>query len=91
MQGAYIGAKRYRAVTWQRSIERTDDSRSGSRTTSRNAERAECSRLMFFERGLEMRATRMPPTSTQSPTDLRAGGASHAFPRIAELADRPSW
>jgi hypothetical protein len=39
-----IAAKRYCAVTRQRAIERTDDSRSGNSTTARNAERPEAAR-----------------------------------------------
>jgi hypothetical protein len=35
----HVAAKRYRAVTWQRSIERTDDSRSGNSTPARNAKK----------------------------------------------------
>ena len=46
-------------------------------------------RLMFFERGLGVRANPKPPTSTQSPTDLGAGGAGRALPLIAGLTFRP--
>ena len=93
---ARVAVRRYRAVTWQRSPERPDATRLGNSTTARSAARRtqprdQFGRLMFFERGLGVRATRMPPTSTQFSTDLRASGTGRAFRRIGGLPDRPSW